>query len=304
MPGATDLNASQPDTERQDLRFGDIDKLSVADLVQLMNQTDSEVPQAIAKSSPAIASAIEQISQQYQLGGRVIYVGAGTSGRIATLDASEIYPTFGVSGRFVALMAGGRDALVDPKEGAEDDAEASRVGLKALGLTSLDVLVGVASSGSTPYVLSALEYANEMGAVTVAISCNPNSKMSELAQYPIEVVVGPELLTGSTRLKAGTAQKLILNMISTITMVKAGKTHGNWMVDVVASNTKLKNRAVGMLCAITGIDPELSRKILEEHDWKVKSAVIGAELGLDPLAAVELLRANNDILARALGEEA
>jgi len=301
MSSRTDLNQLQPETERQDLRYAELDKLEVAELVALMNQADAEVALAVQQANADIAAAISAISGKYQQGGRIIYVGAGTSGRLATLDASEIYPTFGVTGRVVALMAGGRDALVDPKEGAEDDTAAAPSGLRDLGLTNLDAVVGVASSGSTPYVISALEYANQIGALTVAVSCNAHSKMSATAKFAIEVVVGPEVIAGSTRLKAGTAQKMILNMISTITMVKAGKTFGNLMVDVVASNTKLRKRAIAMVCAITDVDQVAAKAALELHDWHVKSAVLGIELGVDPVAANELLKEHGDVLSKALG---
>lgn len=301
MAHSQDLSQTLLATERQDERLANLDQLDVHELVTVMNQADTEVAQAVAAASDSISQAISAISEQYRLGGRIIYVGAGTSGRLATLDASEIYPTFGVSDRVVALMAGGRDALVDPKEGAEDNEQAAVEGLKALGLTSLDAVVGVASSGSTPFVMAALEYSNQLGAVTVAISCNSQTRMSEIAKFPVEVVVGPEVITGSTRLKAGTAQKMILNMISTITMVKAGKTFGNLMVDVVASNTKLKNRAIGMVCVISDIDPAAARDLLEKHDWNVKAAVLGANLNLDKTAALALLNKHDGVLAAALG---
>lgn len=303
MAHSQDLSQTLLDTERQDERLANLDQLDVQELVTVMNQADAEVAQAVAAASDSISQAISAISEQYQLGGRIVYVGAGTSGRLATLDASEIYPTFGVSGRVIALMAGGRDALVDPKEGAEDNEQAAVEGLKALGLTSLDAVVGVASSGSTPFVMSALEYSNQLGAVTVAISCNAQTRMSEIAKFPVEVVVGPEVITGSTRLKAGTAQKMILNMISTITMVKAGKTFGNLMVDVVASNTKLKNRAIAMVCVIADIDPDVARDLLEKHDWNVKSAVLGANLNLEKTAALALLDKHDGVLAAALGSK-
>lgn len=303
MAHSQDLSQSLLATERQDERLANLDQLDVQELVSVMNQADSEVAQAVAAARDSISQAISAITEQYLLGGRIIYVGAGTSGRLATLDASEIYPTFGVSGRVVALMAGGRDALVDPKEGAEDNESAAVEGLKALGLTSLDAVVGVASSGSTPFVMSALEFSNQLGAVTVSISCNAHTRMSEIAKFPVEVVVGPEVIAGSTRLKAGTAQKMILNMISTITMVKAGKTYGNLMVDVVASNTKLKNRAIGMVCVIAEIDPEAARDLLVQHDWNVKSAVLGANLKLDKPEALALLDKHDGVLAAALGSK-
>lgn len=302
MSKLTDSNPGDLSTETLDERFGEIDKLSVAELVAVMNQADMEVAVAVGSQQTQIAAAIEAISARFQDGGRITYVGAGTSGRLATLDASEIYPTFSVTGRVMAIMAGGRDALVDPIEGAEDDSAAGAAAVVEHGVGALDTVVGVASSGSTPFVIAALEKAKELGALTVSISCNPDSKMSAISDYPIEVVVGPEVIAGSTRLKAGTAQKMVLNMISTITMVRAGKTYGNLMVDVVASNTKLRKRAVKMLQTITGLAAAPAEQLLIEHSWSVKSAVLGAQLGLGHSAALELLERSGGFLAVALGE--
>lgn len=302
MSKLTDSDPESLSTEQFDERFGNIDKLSTLGLVELMNQADSDVPLAVARQLPQIAAAIEDISARFQAGGNIYYVGAGTSGRLATLDASEVYPTFGIQGRVSAIMAGGKDALVDAIEGAEDDFEAGRAAVVDHGVGAKDVVVGLASSGSTPFVMAALESAKELGALTVSISCNPNSKMSELAHHPIEVVVGPEIIAGSTRLKAGTAQKMVLNMISTITMVRAGKTYGNLMVDVVASNTKLRKRAIVMLQAITDVDAAAAQSALEVHDWSVKSAVLGIKLGLAPAAAAKLLEQSGGFLSVALGE--
>jgi len=289
-------------TERSDDRFANIDQLSISELVILMNQVDSEVAGAVALQSGAIAAAISEISKRYLEGGRIIYVGAGTSGRIATLDASEIFPTFGVHGRVLAVMAGGPDALINPSEGAEDNEAAGEADLAKLEVQPNDSVIGIASSGSTPYVLSALNHANHAGALTVGISCNDDSEVGSAASLKIEIVVGPELLAGSTRLKAGTAQKMVLNMISTITMVQAGKTYGNYMVDVVASNKKLKARALKMLQAITGASAAVAEQSLEAHDWNVKSSAIGIHLGLNPKDAAALLERSGGVLARALGE--
>lgn len=302
MSQTTDQNQQGLETEKQDARFGNIDKLSIQELVMLMNQADVEVPLAVAQQAPAISRAIEAISLKFSQGGRIIYVGAGTSGRLATLDASEIYPTFGVRGRVLAIMAGGPAALVDPIEGAEDDFEAGQNSCREHGVGPKDVVVGVASSGSTPFVAGALEHSKAAGATTVSLSCNANSLISQIADHAIEVVVGPEVLAGSTRLKAGTAQKMVLNMISTITMVKAGKTYGNLMVDVIASNSKLRKRATGIVATITSLSPEQSVELLQKHNWKVKSAIVGALVGLDPASAEELLDKSGGFLSVALGE--
>ena len=293
---------ASPVTESQDARFSHLDRMDTSELVTLMNQVDREVPVAIEEAREQITSAIEAISNNYLQGGRLIYIGAGTSGRIATLDASEVFPTFGVKDRVIAVMAGGRDALVNPSEGAEDDFEMGKKAVRELGLSEIDTLVGVASSGTTPYVLGAVMEAKANKATTVGIACNSGSELSKTVDYPIEAVVGPELIAGSTRLKAGTAQKMILNMISTITMIKAGKTYGNLMVDVVPSNQKLRKRAINIVSEITGVTAGEAESELISHQWNVKSAVVGIKLGLDHKSSVQLLSQSSDYLAIALGE--
>lgn len=302
MSQTTKPNHQGLETEKQDSRFGEIDKLSIHELVLLMNQADAEVPLAVAQQAAAISAAISAISKKFSEGGRIIYVGAGTSGRLATLDASEIYPTFGVQDRVIAIIAGGAQALVEPIEGAEDDLAAGELACRQQQVGPEDVVVGIASSGSTPFVTGALEFAKRAGATTVSLSCNLNSPISQIVDHAIEVVVGPEVLAGSTRLKAGTAQKMVLNMISTITMVRAGKTYGNLMVDVIASNSKLRKRATGIVETITGLGAEQSVELLQKHHWKVKSAIVGELLKLEPDAADELLENSGGFLAVALGE--
>jgi N-acetylmuramic acid 6-phosphate etherase len=292
----------EPATEKQDERFANIDRISVSELVTLINQADQEVAFAVGKSNSQISTAVAAISQAFNAGARLIYVGAGTSGRIATLDASEILPTFGVANRVIALMAGGPSALVNPQEGAEDDVSSAETDLKFVRASSNDVVIGVASSGSTPYVQSALEYANSIGALTVAISCNRGSIISDIASHSIEVVVGPEVIAGSSRLKAGTAQKMVLNMISTITMIRAGKTYKNLMVDMVASNKKLRTRAIGMVQTITGADESVATSALQEHNWSAKQAVVGIQLGLGKVDSAKALAEAGGVLAKALGE--
>ena len=289
-------------TEIQNPKFQNIDRVPVQELVEMMNQADAQVAIAVQASTKQISEAISAISASFQAGGRVIYVGAGTSGRIATLDASEILPTFGIANRVIALMAGGPSALVHPREGAEDNVEAAQTDLQEVGIQAADVVIGVASSGSTPYVQGAISYAKTQGALTVSISCVEGSEISQLADHSIEIAVGPELIAGSSRLKAGTAQKMVLNMISTITMIQAGKTYRNLMVDMVASNTKLRARAIWMVQEITGADQEVARAALEEHSWMTKNAVVGIYLGVGKQQAVEKLLAADGILARALGE--
>ena len=289
-------------TESVDERFEKLDQMAVSDLVRLMNEVDTDVPRAIAQSQQQITKAIEAISSNYLAGGRIIYVGAGTSGRIATLDASEIYPTFGVSDRVIAVMAGGKDALVNPAEGAEDDGAKGAQAIDDLQAGPTDTVVGVASSGTTPFVLEAIEQAKQRGATTVGIACNSPSELGAISDYPIEVVVGPEVIAGSTRLKAGTAQKMILNMISTITMVKAGKTYGNMMVDVVASNIKLKRRAKNIVSHLAEVDTDIAEQALENCGWNVKRAIVSIKLAVSANDAAELLERSNGYLAIALGE--
>jgi N-acetylmuramic acid 6-phosphate etherase len=296
-PGETELT-----TEARDERHSQIGEMNVSQLVDLMNRGDQDVPVAVAKAEAQISAAIEAISLRFNSGGRLVYAGAGTSGRIATLDASEIYPTFGVSNRVVALMAGGQDALVNPAEGAEDDYEAGYEAAKELGLGPNDSMVGVASSGSTPYVLGAMDAAKGADALVVSLSCNEDSPMASKADISIEVIVGPEFLTGSTRLKAGSAQKMVLNMISTITMMKAGKTFGNLMVDVVASNQKLRKRATKIVCTIESCSQSEAHDALEQNDWNVKQAVVAHRFSLDAQAAKALLAKHQGYLASALGE--
>lgn len=302
MKQRIETETSELVTEQNDQRFMKVASMSVGKLAELMNSTDGQVHQAVGRALPAITIAIEKISQRFLSGGRLIYVGAGTSGRIATLDASEIYPTFGIEGRVVALMAGGPSALVNPAEGAEDNEAAGTSEAKALRLGPKDSLVGVASSGSTPYVLGAMQAARQAGALVVSLTCNSESKMSQASDLAIEVVVGPEFLAGSTRLKAGTAQKMVLNMISTITMMKAGKTYGNLMVDVVASNDKLRKRAIRILREIENCDAAEAKAALEANNWNVKVAVVAHRFEISSEEAMQMLEESGGYLAKALGE--
>ncbi|HAS4358813.1 TPA: N-acetylmuramic acid 6-phosphate etherase, partial [Vibrio cholerae] len=223
----------------------DIDLLSSQEIVERLNQQDKQVPLAVEAVLPQIAQAVDKITAAFKQGGRLIYLGAGTSGRLGVLDASECPPTFGVSDQMViGLIAGGKEAMFTAQEGAEDNATLGAHDLQQIDFSSKDVLVGIAASGRTPYVIGALEYANDLGATTIALSCNPDSPIAEIAQIAISPVVGPEALTGSTRLKSGTAQKLVLNMLTTASMIRLGKSYQNLMVDVRATNRKLIARAV------------------------------------------------------------
>lgn len=268
------MDLSRMTTEKRNAATMDLDQMSALEIATVMNQEDRNVPLAIEKALPQIAETIEAVENAFRQGGRLFYIGAGTSGRLGVLDASECPPTFGVdAGMVVGLIAGGDHALRFPIEGAEDSRELCVEDLKARELCSKDVLVGIAASGRTPYVLGGLEYAKSLGCKTAAIACNKGSAVGAAADIAIEVEVGPEVLTGSTRLKSGTAQKLIVNMISTGAMVRIGKAYHNLMVDVVQSNAKLQVRAENIVMEATGVEREKARETIDAADGKVKTAI-------------------------------
>lgn len=267
-------------TERENDKSVGLDEMSPLEIVTLMNEEDQTVAKAVKQALPAIADAVEAIVASLKAGGRLIYVGAGTSGRLGVLDASELPPTFGVDPDMaVALLAGGRDAVFKAKEGAEDDAEAGERDLQRIRLEARDAVVGISASGRTPYVIGALKYAKRIGVKAIALSCNRPSRMSSIADVAIEVVTGPEVLTGSTRLKAGTAQKMVLNMLSTAAMVRMGKTYKNLMVDVKPTNEKLVDRARRILMKATGVSYEEADKALKAADHQVKVALVMIQTG-------------------------
>ena len=271
------------------------------DLVRLMNGEDRRVAEAIELVLPEIARAVDLISAAFRAGGRLIYTGAGTSGRLGVLDASECPPTFGVDeAMVVGIIAGGDHALRHAMEGAEDDEAAAVADLKHHHLTAQDVVVGLAASGRTPYVLAGLGYAREIGAVTIGITCNPASPITTAAQLAIVPVVGPEVLTGSTRLKSGSAQKMVLNMLSTASMVRIGKTFGNLMVDMRATNEKLKARALRIICQATDASLDEAEAALSRADNNVKLATLMVLSGLDAGEALHRLGQSNGILRTAL----
>ena len=285
-----DLNLKEMATETRNPRTMNLDEMTPLEIVTAMNYEDREVPLAIQEVLPQIAEAVSVIEQAFLAGGRLFYMGAGTSGRLGVLDASECPPTFGVdSGMVVGLIAGGERAFTKAVEGAEDRCEFGREDLRKHCLNSKDVVVGIATSGRTPYVLGGLEYASETGCHTVAISCNKGSAIGRAALLAIEVQPGPEVLTGSTRLKAGTVQKMILNMLSTAAMVRIGKVYKNLMVDVVQSNEKLRKRAENIVMDATGVERELARKTINEADGKVKTAITMILAECDAKTAAELL---------------
>lgn len=277
-------------TETRNPASVDLDTLSVPDLLRLMNEEDHRVPEAVAAALPAIAAAVDRIVAAFEAGGRLIYCGAGTSGRLGVLDAAECPPTFGTPPeQVVGLLAGGSGAMFKAVEGAEDSAELGASDLAELGLTSADAVVGIAASGRTPYVLGALGYAREVGAATISLACNPGAAISDAADVAIEVDNGPEVLTGSTRLKAGTSQKLVLNMLSTAAMIRIGKTFGNLMVDVAPTNTKLNARAIRIVRAATDADEGTARTALEASGYHAKTAIVMILCGLDAEAARDRL---------------
>lgn len=291
-------------TEGSDPRFARNDELPVAELAAMMNEVDHTVPAAVGAALPQIVPAIEATAERMAQGGRLIYVGAGTPGRIGVLDASECPPTFGTPPELVfAIMAGGADALVTPTEGAEDDGPAGADAIDAARIGPLDSVIGIASSGRTPYVVAAIQRARARGALTVGLSCNRDTALSAAAEHAIEVEVGPEFVTGSTRLKAGTAQKLVLNMFSTISMIRLGKTYGSLMVDLKATNHKLRERAIRMVSEIARTDRDGATAALEAADFDVKTASVMVECGVDREAAETRLTAANGRLRVALGRQ-
>ena len=288
-------------TEQRNPNSMHVDSLSALEIVQLMNKEDKQVPLAIEKCLPQIAQAVECIVAAFQQGGRLVYIGAGTSGRLGVLDASECPPTFGVSPEMVkGIIAGGERALRHPIEGAEDSKAQAVVDLQTIQFSSKDVLVGIAASGRTPYVIGALEYAKSLGSVTVSIASNPNSAMANIVDIAIDTVVGPEVLTGSSRLKSGTAQKLVLNMLTTASMILMGKCYQNLMVDVQASNEKLKARAIRIVMQATDCDKALAEETLKQADQNAKLAIMMILSGLDRAQAEALLETHQGKLQLAL----
>ena len=288
-------------TEQRNPNSINVDSLSALEIVQLMNEEDKQVPLAIEKCLPQISQAVERIVAAFQQGGRLVYIGAGTSGRLGVLDASECPPTFGVSPEMVkGIIAGGERALRHPIEGAEDSKAQAVVDLQTIHFSSKDVLVGIAASGRTPYVIGALEYAKSLGSVTVSIASNPNSAMANIVDIAIDTVVGSEVLTGSSRLKSGTAQKLVLNMLTTVSMILMGKCYQNLMVDVQASNEKLKARAIRIVMQATDCDKALAEETLKQADQNAKLAIMMILSGLERAQAEALLEKHQGKLQLAL----
>ncbi|MCX8956809.1 N-acetylmuramic acid 6-phosphate etherase [Erwinia psidii] len=295
------MNLAALVSETRNVDTMDLDCLSTLEMVTKFNQQDATVAAAVSKTLPEVARAVDAAALSLSAGGRLIYVGAGTSGRLGVLDASECPPTFGVPhGVVVGLIAGGPGALLKAVEGAEDDPRLGASDLSAIALTPQDMVVGIAASGRTPYVIGALRFARQLGCCTAALSCNPDSPIAQEADIAISPVVGPEALTGSTRLKSGTAQKLVLNMLSTGAMVKTGKVYQNLMVDMQATNIKLVDRASRMVCQATGCPVEQAVAALEGSQYAVKTAILMILGDLTARQAEALLLKHDGFLRAAL----
>ncbi|KHT62022.1 N-acetylmuramic acid-6-phosphate etherase [Photobacterium gaetbulicola] len=291
-------------TESRNSASAEIDTLSTTDMLKVINQEDQKVALAVEAVLPEIAHAVDAIAKAFMQDGRLIYSGAGTSGRLGILDASECPPTFGSKPeQVVGLIAGGHKAILKAVENAEDNREMGAGDLQALGFNSKDVLVGIAASGRTPYVLGAMEYAKSVGATVACISCNPQSPMSQAADIAITPVVGPEIVTGSSRLKAGTAQKLILNMLTTGAMIKTGKVYGNLMVDVEATNAKLVERQKNIVMAATECSRKEAIDALEACNGHCKTAIVMLLAGVDASQAASLLDENQGFTRKAISNK-
>jgi N-acetylmuramic acid 6-phosphate etherase len=288
-------------TEARNPASEDLDGLTAVEIVQLINSEDARVAAAVAEQADAIALAIDIIADRLARGGRLIYIGAGTSGRLGVLDAVECPPTFNTDpSQVVGLIAGGYTALTTAVEGAEDRPELAIEDLKKVGLTAGDVVVGIATSGRTPYVLGSLEYAKGIGAYTIGLSCNRDAQIATRCDLSITPVVGPEVVSGSTRMKAGTATKMVLNMLSTGSMIRLGKTYGNLMVDLRASNSKLADRARRIVRAVTNLSDNESERLLRDCGGEVKTAIVSHYTGFTSVEARELLANSHGHLRKAL----
>ncbi len=290
-----------PLTEQENPLTAEIDRVSTLDAVRLINAEDTKVAEAVEKVLPEIAAVVDKVVERLQNGGRLFYVGTGTSGRLGVLDASEIPPTFGVSYQLIqGVIAGGYDALYKASEASEDDRDAGANDLKERGATGKDAVIGLAASGRTPYTIGAVEYARSLGCFTASIACVPDSAITKSAEIAIVPVVGPEALTGSTRMKSGTAQKLVLNMISTVSMIRLGYVKGNRMTNVKPSNEKLRERSLRILMSETGTDEPTASTLFERSGGDLRIALVMYKASLDRAAAEDLLRANDFVIESAL----
>jgi N-acetylmuramic acid 6-phosphate etherase len=289
-------------TEQANPLSADLDALSTADLVAVFVEEDRRPQQAVAAAAPALTAAIDAIADRLRGGGRLFYLGAGTSGRLGVLDAAECPPTFCSPPELVqGVLAGGAPALLRSSEGLEDLSDAGRDDLEVRGFTSQDALVGIAAGGTTPYVHGGLSHARSIGALAIAMACVPAEQVPMPCDIDIRLLTGPEVLTGSTRLKAGTATKMALNILSTGVMVRLGKVYGNRMVDVAVTNSKLEDRALRILSDLAGVSREQGRQLLSDSDGSVKLALLMARKGLSAAAAQDLLARSGGLLRSALG---
>ena len=296
-------NRADLTTEKRNKRSQNIDRLSTVEMVELINSEDSLVVPAVKKETKQIASAIDMIVERMRKGGKIYYVGAGTSGRLGVLDAAECPPTFGVKPTLVqGIIAGGHRALVKSIEGAEDHAEDGRKAINIKRVRSKDVVVGIAACGLTPFVRGALQRASELGCATVFITCAPETVSDKPAEIIINPVVGPEVVTGSTRMKAGTATKLVLNTLTTGTMIKLGKVYGNLMVDLMATNEKLRDRSIRIVMEVTGLDRTASRKLLDQAKGRVKAAIVMHFRKVKLNEALKILKKNNGFVRPSIME--
>ena len=290
-------------TEQSNPNTSQIDRLPTLEALALINAEDRKVAEAVERVLPEIARAVDAIVERLRGGGRLFYVGTGTSGRLGVLDASECPPTFGVSPEVVqGIIAGGYEACYKAVEAPEDDREAGAPDLRARGVTAADAVVGIAASGRTPYTIGAVEYARRLGALTLCIACNAGSALAAAVEIPIEPIVGPEALAGSTRMKSGTAQKLVLNMLSTMAMIRLGYVKGNRMSNVQTKNFKLRERAVGILMAETPLDEPAARAALDAADWSLPLALVMTQTGASREAAQAALDRHQNLVAPAVEE--
>lgn len=297
------IDLSKLATEQRNPASADLDLLDTTGILTVINDEDGTVPDAVAREIPHIAAAVDTIVAAIGSGGRLVYIGAGTSGRLGVLDASECPPTFNTDpGLVIGLIAGGDHALRHPIEHVEDSPEAGARALEEIALTSKDVVVGIAASGRTPFVLGAVGHATSIGAATIGLCNSPDSALSKMVDISIAPVVGPEVVTGSTRMKSGTAQKLVLNMLTTATMVRLGKTYGNLMVDVQSTNAKLRERAAGIVRDAAKVSIAEARTALDHADGEVKTAIVASRLGVSVSDARERLAISGGVVRAALDE--
>ena len=288
-------------TEQVNPNTTEIDSLPTLEALRIINNEDKEVAEAVERVLPAIARAIDGAAERLKRGGRLFYIGAGTSGRLGVLDAAECPPTFGVSPDMVqGIIAGGYEACYRPVEASEDDPEAGAKDLQDRGVTANDVVVGVAASGRTPYAIGAVQYARRAGALTVCVTCNENTELARAVEIPIEPVVGPEVIAGSTRLKSGTAQKMVLNMLSTMTMVRLGYVAGNRMTNLMTRNSKLRQRALGIVMAECGLDEATAKSFLETADWDLRVAIVMVKAKATREQAEDALKKSGYAISRAV----